>query len=178
MRSTWSAHCPNSVHSPGPLRSLSAEGPRKGMAGCGANSPRGSPMSPTLRWHAAQSHLTSCIEPDKAHRQMRSVSHLHTAVRYLAWIRQHRSPRGPPALDSKPQRCIHHLCASRLEVDPRAQFEGRPHGVAMAGPEFAGLPGTPPLEVQDTMLRLVSTFLQWRSGKALACPLETCYILP
>ena len=66
---------------------------------------------------------------------------------------------------------------SRLDVDSRAQRDGRPHGVAIALPEFAGLPGAPPLEVQDTMLRLASAFPRRRCGKALACPLETCYIL-
>ena len=62
---------------------------------------------------------------------------------------------------------IHQQLAQYIpaKVDRFAQRDGLANGIAIARPQLNGLRSAPPLDAKDTMLRLLSTFPQWRCLK-------------
>ena len=61
--------------------------------------------------------------------------------------------------------CIPRLAGS-VEVDQFAQLDGLTDGVAIAHPQLDNIRGAPSLNIKDTIVKLLSTFLPRRVSKA------------
>jgi hypothetical protein len=60
--------------------------------------------------------------------------------------------------------CIPRL-DGRVEVDKFAQLDGLTDGVAIAHPQLDDIRGSPSLDIKDTIVKLLSTFLPRRVSK-------------